>query len=464
VRPLARLAGRPRNALHPPFWSQPSFFGSLSGERETIEANFEAHVRRAYKANGVVFACVLARLLLFSEARFQWRRFELGRPGELFDDGGLRLLAEPWTNGTTGELLGRMEQDASLAGNSYWTAVGRGGQARLRRMRPDWVTIVTGVRRDELDSPDERPGPFDLRARPVAVVYQPRGVARSEPVILAPEQVAHYSPIPDPEAQWRGMSWLTTVLREIEADSAATTHKSRYFQHGATPGIAVTYDAGVSPEDFDEYVKRFKEQHTGASNAYKTLHFGGGSDAKVLSHSLKQIDFKVTQGAGETRIAAAACVPPIIVGLSEGLQASTYSNYGQAKRKFADTFARPHWRMAAASLQRLFTPPAGAQLWYDDRDIAFLRDDARDAAETVSINSRSIRTYTDAGFTPESAVAAVDTGDVSRLDHTGLFSVQLQPPGSTTAADSARVPAAAVPALLAAGWTVATEDPREGTP
>jgi hypothetical protein len=59
---------------------------------------------------------------------------------------------------------------------------------------------------------------------------------------------------------------------------------------------------------------------------------------------MKQIDFKVTQGHGETRIAAAAGVPPIIVGLSEGLEAATYSNYGQARRRFADVTMRPLWR------------------------------------------------------------------------------------------------------------------------
>jgi hypothetical protein len=30
--------------------------------------------------------------------------------------------------------------------------------------------------------------------------------------------VAHWSPIPDPLANFRGMSWLTPVLREIDAD------------------------------------------------------------------------------------------------------------------------------------------------------------------------------------------------------------------------------------------------------
>jgi hypothetical protein len=36
----------------------------------------------------------------------------------------------------------------------------------------------------------------------------------------------------------------------------------------------------------------------------------------------------------------------------------------------------------------------------------------------------------DGGFTAESAIAAVTTGDFDALEHTGLLSVQLQEPGA----------------------------------
>ena len=50
-------------------------------------------------------------------------------------------------------------------------------------------------------------------------------------------------------------------------------------------------------------------------------------------------------------------------------------------------------------------------------------------------NATAIRTYTDAGYTADSAVAAVVAGDPTLLEHTGLFSVQLQPPGSGQSPD-----------------------------
>ncbi|MGE4428905.1 MAG: phage portal protein, partial [Solirubrobacteraceae bacterium] len=151
---------------------------------------------------------------------------------------------------------------------------------------------------------------------------------------------------------------------------------------------------------------------------------------------LRSVDFRQVQGAGETRIAAAGGVPPVIVGLSEGLQAATYSNYAQARRRFSDGTMHPLWAAAAAALQNVFpegTFGPGARLWYDHDNIAFLREDEKDAAEIARTRAATLSSYLAAGFTPESAVAALEADDIRLLEHTGLFSVQLQPPGQTIA-------------------------------
>lgn len=444
MRLIQRLAaGRKEFSEEPPFWSlsSPSWWsGSTVDGQEGLPHDFETYVQHAYRSNGPVFAVVLARLMLFSEARFRWRREVDGRPGELFWSPSLRLLDRPWSSATTGALLARAEQDASMAGNFFATAVdgrGRYGRAatgpgaRVRRMRPDWVTIVSGSTQEVRDGDVVDPDALD--AQPVAVWYRPPGRPDSEVLLLA-DQVVHYAPIPDPLAHWRGMSWLTPVLREVDADRAATVHKAMFFRNGATPAMVASLDKGVRAADFQRFVELFNQQHQGAANAYKTLFLGGGADVKPLTMDMRQLDFKLTQGAGETRIAAAGGVPPIIVGLSEGLQSATYSNYGQARRRFADGTMRPLWRTAAAAFETLVGPPPedGAQLWYDARDIAFLAEDQKDAAEIAQLKSATIRQLIDAGYSPDAVVAAVEADDFAQLrgQHSGLYSVQLQPPGA----------------------------------
>lgn len=427
----------------PPFWASdylqryPLITAALTSDSERIENSFDGYIAGAYKGSGPVFACIVARMGVFSQARFQWREFVGGRPGNLFGSTELALLEQPWPTGTTGSLLAIAEADASLAGNFYATTAddaGRLGRAatgpgrRVARMRPDWTTLI-------INAPSGDPNALD--AKVVAFSYQPRLGSPPDPVILLPEEVAHYSPIPDPAARWRGMSWLTPIISEIRSDRAATEHKLRFFVAGATPNMAVKFDKEVAPSTFDAFVKRFKESHRGVDAAYETLFLGGGADVVPLSKDLQQLDFKNTQGAGETRIAAAAGVHPVIVGLSEGLAGSALNagNYDSAKRAFVDRTMRWLWQTAAASLQTLVTPPRpGAVLWYDDRDIPFLRQDARDEADIQATRAQTIRALLDAGYDPDAVVDAVLSGDLRRLvgAHSGLYSVQLQPANSGT--------------------------------
>ena len=69
---------------------------TLAGDKTAeIGGNFAGLIEGAYRANGVVFACMLVRMMLFSEARMQFRRRASGRPGELFGSAELARLEEP---------------------------------------------------------------------------------------------------------------------------------------------------------------------------------------------------------------------------------------------------------------------------------------------------------------------------------------------------------------------------------
>ena len=421
-------------------WSMPNHWvyptlgsGSFSPQKEIAAEDFGAYIEEAYKANGIVFACALARQMTFSQARLTYQELVDNRPGRLVGGAGLDLFEEPWANASTSDLLSRMEQDGgTLAGNAY-IALNRAG--KLRRLRPDWVTILSGVRREAGIDMTE---PWSIDAEVLGYIYHPKGSDTGgrtyDPVLLSVDKVAHYAPIPDPQAQWRGMSWLTPVLREISSDSAATDHKEAFFRRGAALSTVVRYDKGIKPGDYERYVELFDRQHAGVANAYKTLHLGGGADVTVVGTNLKDLDFRATQGAGETRIAAASGVGAIIAQLSEGLQGSALNagNYGAAKRRFGDMTMRPLWGSAAKTLQKFSTPPPRHRLWYDDRDIEFLKEDRKDAVEIINRQAETIRALTDAGYQPDAVIDAVEAGDLSRLagKHSGLFSVQLQRPGA----------------------------------
>ena len=402
---------------------------TLMNTREEFGSDYSGFAQAAYKANGIVFACMAVRMLIFSEARFQFQELPHGR---LFGDPRLDLLERPWPNGTTRELLARMEMDNSLAGNGYY-ALGRGAKrGQVVRLRPDWVTIFLGSE----DDPDV--AAWDVSAELLGYGYHAGGPGSGiPPVFYEPDEVAHYTVMPDPDAIYRGMSWLTPIVREIQGDKIATEHKLAYFENGGTPNVIVSIDV-KDQQIYDAWVQAYRERwESDPSERFKTMILGAGAKAEVVGSNLRDIEFKATQGAGETRIAAAAGVPPAILGISEGLQGSALNtgNYSAARRRLADGTIRPLWGFAAGALETLVPPPhRRSRLWVDENGVAFLREDEKDTAEIVSTNATAIRTLVDGGFTPQSAVEAVESGDLTRLVHSGKTSVQLYPGGEAPAA------------------------------
>lgn len=414
--------GEARGSLTVDDWGQffgPSFAPFLHQTWKSGEEAPSVDSASAYRHNGPVFSLVLARMQVFAQARFAWTRFTGGSPGDLFGTQELSLLEVPWRGGTTADLLARMELDASRAGSAFVRRIGN----RLVCLPPQWCTVVIGSSEDA-DHPNEA-GDAEL----AGLIYNP---PNAEGVVLLPEQFAMYAPIPDPDNRFVGMSWITPVLRDVFADDASMIHKRKFFENAATPNLAIKFDPAVNVDTVRKFKELMETEHKGAWNAYKTLYLGGGADPVVIGKDFKELDFAVTQGKGESRLASAAGVPPSWVGFSEGLQGSALNagNFTAARRRFGDGTMHHLWANVAASLATLVRAPEGATLWYDTRGIPFMREDAKDAAEVQRQQAATITELVREGFTAKSAIAAVRNNDWTLLEHTGLVSVQLQAPGA----------------------------------
>lgn len=412
----------------------PGFTTTMGNEHaESIEANFAGFAEGALKSNGIIFGCEQIRLATFSEARFQFRPLRDGRPGDLFGTKDLGILENPWQGGTTGDLLARMLLNADLAGNAYDTII----DGEVVHLRPDWVDIILEPRMVNVGRDG---GQVPVGYKRVGYAYYDGGRAsRTKPAVFLPNEVSHFAPMPDPTATYRGMSWLTPVIREIQADGMFTRHKIRFMENSATPNVAVSLPKEINPQQFEMFVEKMDAAHKGPEAAGKTLYTGGGADVTVIGADLKSLDLKAVQGHMETRIAVAAGVHPVIAGLSEGLAGSSLNagNFAAARRRFADITMRPLWRNVSGSLATLVPPPAASELWFDERDIAFLREDEADAANIQNVRAQTVTQLIREGFDPASAIKAVDNDDFRLLVHTGLVSVQLQPPGGQPAATPA---------------------------
>jgi phage portal protein BeeE len=394
--------------------------------------SYAAALRRCPPA----FAAQIVRSLVLSQARFTFRgRQSSGKPRKMFGTRALAPLETPWPKATTSQLISRMEIHAGLAGNAYVTNRTPG---RLRVLRPDWVAIIFGSHQEPEDAATALDGEI------IGYAYANGGLSApgngsltgwaNRVMTLLPDEVAHWAPLPDPEGAEIGMSWITPAIRDIQMDEAATAHKIQFFRNGATPNLVVKGIPAATKTQFDELVEMMEANHAGLANAYKTLYLTAGADATIVGSNARDADLKALQGASETRISALSRVPASVLGISEGLAGSSLNagNFGMARRIFADTWIYPTLQDLAASLAPLIQVPSDAELWTDTTDMPILREDAKDAADIEQVKQTTINGYVVNGWTPESAVAAVDAQDITLLKHSGLTSVQLQPPGSAS--------------------------------
>jgi hypothetical protein len=381
--------------------------------REALQPGLSAFALQANATSAIVFAAEAVRMALFSEARFQ---FQAKDDKHLFGNTTLAKLEEPFGPGSTeGDLLARMEQDAGFMGQAYiWDPPGEG---RLVRLRPDWTTIVSEL--VTVDNGTDRPGFY---RRKIGYWHEPPKALldqdRRKGFMVPASECVHWAPVPDPAADFRGMSWLTPAVRDVQGDSGLATYKIKYLENAATPNLLIKYSQKLAPGTVDRIRERVTARYGGVNNAFKTLVLDQGADTTVVGNSLSQMDFSGVSAVGVERILADAMVPGVLVGL-EPLRGAG-RGYQESMQKLANLWARPQWRSVCGALSQLLDVPAGNRLWFDTSDIAALQDGELEKGQAALVKAQALLALVQAGYTHESAVATVDSMDLSQLQAGGL--------------------------------------------
>jgi hypothetical protein len=211
------------------------------------------------------------------------------------------------------------------------------------------------------------------------------------------------------------------------ADGAATTHKLKFFENGATPNMVVSLDPSI-PRPSSAGRRPSSVKHEGLRTpTHAVPRRWGRREGGRGRHEADRL-----QGHPRPRRDADLQRRPHPADHRRslrGLDSATYSNY-----------ARPGARSRTARCARCGATCRGSLA--NDRQRARL---ARSCGTTTA-TSRSCRKTR---RTADSVVAAVTAGDLTRLKHSGLFSVQLQPAGTKQNQDQPSVNGNGQPALPA---------------
>lgn len=387
-------------------------------------SSLAAYAAEIHSRHPIVSAAVAARSFPLSQIRFRYRE-----PGslDLVDDRALNVLNVRPAGMTRPAFLSTLQLHDSYAGNAYVYRRSNGGLAILD---PDRVTVVMGVDGPLMYDNEGKPlppNPLDIEV--LGYIYRP--VDGTPARYLLADEVAHWYSEPDPVAWWRGQSWVTSALGEVAADNQSRQYVRSYYEHGATPNIIVTFDATLSSDQVREYGQMVEETNGGAENAGRTMVLGGGAHPHIVGGDLSKLGLSDSRAGHDTRIALRSRVPAPILQISEGLGGSALNagNYSASRRMWVDGWFAPTADGLCEALAHLVASP-GRELTYDPSQVLLMQEDRKDEADIQQTKAQAIRALVEAGYDADSVVAAITSGDMAKLRHSGLFSVQLQPAGA----------------------------------
>lgn len=258
-----------------------------------------------------------------------------------------------------------------IDGNAYWLKVrdGLGGIAELWYV-PHWMIRPYG----------------DENQLITHYEYRPDG----ELVRLENDDVVHFRYGLDPNDPKRGLSPLSSVLREVFTDDEAANFTAALLHNMGIPGVIVSPDGDESPSPDD--VKAVKEQMDSdfsGDRRGKPMVMSGKTKVQQFGFSPEQLDLKSLRRIPEERVTAVLGIPAIVAGMGAGLDRSTFANYSEAREAAYEENIIPTQRLFGEDLWHQLLPDfddqaAEREVGWDRSKVRVLQDDRNKEAERLA--------------------------------------------------------------------------------
>lgn len=332
----------------------PSFFSTVVWQ---LVSTYPELAAKAYGSNAILYSCM--RLLCQSVAEPPLVASTESSDGELVPLPKTHplamLLRRPNELMTEYEMLELIELHTGLAGASYWWKQRTNGGRidALWPLRPDRVLPAW---QPNLNAPE---GERVIRGW----WYLPPGEGR--PVLLPRSEVIAFSN-PDPSGETGGIvesrGWVQVLADEIASDNAATGLVGALLKNYAQPSMLIKTKARITDKAEAERLKRNWMAQMGGSHAGEPALLDSDTEIEKLSFNLQELEFPDVRATAETRVAAAAGVPAMLVGLKAGMDRAIQSNVDQFREFFVDTTLSNKWRRYSDQFSNDLAPEYGPNI------------------------------------------------------------------------------------------------------
>jgi len=202
---------------------------------------------------------------------------------------------------------------------------------------------------------------------------------------LREEDVIHLRDGIDPNNPRLGLSKLASLFREIYTDDEAANFTAQLLTNLGVPGVVIApANTGVASSRTDpEAVKTAFMEKFGGDKRGEPLVLTAPTDVKVLSFSPEQMNLRELRKIPEERISGVLGIAAMVAGLGAGLERSTFTNYGEARKAAYEESCIPLQSLIAADLDVQLLPDfasedqierEGLETGFDYRNVKALQE------------------------------------------------------------------------------------------
>jgi HK97 family phage portal protein len=200
---------------------------------------------------------------------------------------------------------------------------------------------------------------------------------------LEVEDILHFQDGIDPNYPRKGISGLTTLLREITGDARIADYYTNLLGSNGLPPYAVSIDKEMQV-DLEEVIK--------IKDGLRRLRPGepavvSGATFQPLGFSPKDMDNRVARYLSEERFAAVTGIPAQCLNLGVGGERSIYNNVSEANRQGTQDVLVPLWGHIADTLTRQllndFDQAETRYVDFDLKNVKALQESEDDKAKRI---------------------------------------------------------------------------------
>jgi len=152
----------------------------------------------------------------------------------------------------------------------------------------------------------------------------------------------------NPYDRFHGVGPTSAAKLSINYSYAASLFNTSALDNAAEPGLILTSDRGLTPEEVSFLREQFDTRHRGAAHAKRTAVLTGGMDVKTMALKMTDMQLAEISQVKDKRICTTFGVPPEIVGLGTEAQ---YAQ-GPAQKAFMFNTIIPLGNLIAGELSR----------------------------------------------------------------------------------------------------------------